>query len=80
MSMRETEWMRTFGQNLKELMNEQNVTERQLARKIGVSQPTVNGYIHGRVMPSVKSLVNIYYVLNCDVNDIFDFGDKIGLD
>ena len=77
--MTETQWMKTFGQNLKELLERSNMTEKELARRIGVSPATVNRYIHGQVMPSVKALVNIYYNLNCRYDEVFDLGDEIKL-
>lgn len=75
--MSETEWMRTFGDNLRDMLEDAQMTQRELADEIGVTQATVNRYIHGQVMPSVKSLVNICHVLDATLDDILYFGDKI---
>ena len=75
--MSETEWMQTFGDNLRDMLEEARMSQSELADEIGVTQSTVNRYIHGLAMPSVKSLVNICHVLDATLDDILYFGDKI---
>ena len=75
--MSETEWMQIFGDNLRDMLEEARMSQSELADEIGVTQSTVNRYIHGLAMPSVKSLVNICHVLDATLDDILYFGDKI---
>ena len=53
------------------------MSQSELADEIGVTQSTVNRYIHGLAMPSVKSLVNICHVLDASLDDVLYFGEKI---
>ena len=64
--MSELEWMKIFGDNLRDMLIENDMSQNELARAIGVSQATVNRYIKGQIMPSTKVLVNICHVLDAD--------------
>ena len=75
--MTEMELMKTFGDNLKSLLDEWGYTQQELADMIGVSKATISYYIQGKRMPSLKALINIGHVLNCDVDDLIDFDDRI---
>lgn len=76
-SMSELEWMKIFGDNLRDMLIENDMSQNELARAIGVSQATVNRYIKGQIMPSTKVLVNICHVLDAELDDILYFGDRI---
>lgn len=75
--MTEMELMKTLGDNLKSLLDEWGYTQQELADMIGVSKATISYYIQGKRMPSLKALINIGHVLNCDVDDLIDFDDRI---
>lgn len=77
MSMSELEWMKIFGDNLRDMLIENDMSQNEFARAIGVNQSTVNKYIKGQIMPSTKVLVNICHVLDADLDDILYFGDRI---
>ena len=75
--MTEMELMKTLGDNLKSLLDEWGYTQQELADMVGVSKATISYYIQGKRMPSLKALINIGHVLNCDVDDLIDFDDRI---
>lgn len=75
--MSESEWLEIFGDNLREMLNEAGITQRELADATGLSEATISYYIHKTKMPGVKALVNIANVLNCSLDELMDFGDMI---
>lgn len=77
MSMSEKEWIKEFGDNLRYLMTEKNISQRELARKTNLSHTTIGRYLNGTLMPSAKAIVNLSYVLECPYEDLIDFFDTI---
>ena len=75
--MRETEWIRIFAGNLSEIIEESGYSQKEVADMTGIMQSTISKYINGRLMPSLKNVVNLAYALNCDVRELCDFGDFI---
>lgn len=68
--MTKFEFYREIGQNLKDLLDEYGMTQRELAIRIGVSKQTISAYINGERKPSIENLANIAYVLECDINEL----------
>lgn len=78
--MTELEWMNIFAGNLRSLMDEENMSQNELARRIGVSKGTVSRYLSAQCMPSVNVLVNIAHVFKgCDINDLLYFYEPMEL-
>ena len=75
--MTETEWLDIFGGNLVDLMRERGYTQGDLAEDTGLSIGAINHYINGRRLPGIRAIINIAYVLDCDVSELIDFGDRI---
>ncbi len=75
--MSELEWMDIFGDNLRSLLEEQWMSQQELADVTGISKSTISRYINKQCMPSVAALVNIAYALNCEIDDILYFGDRL---
>lgn len=75
--MTEMEWMAEFSDTLVERMIEADISQEALAREAGLAQSTISKYINKRQMPTVRAVVNIAYVLDCDVSDLVDFGYTI---
>lgn len=42
----------TFGDNLKRLRQENNLTQEQLAKKLGISKSSISFYEHSKKTPS----------------------------
>lgn len=75
--MTEERWRWYFGARLRRYMNEFNMSQTELAKKIFVTRGTINAYLSGRVTPSIKALVNLSMVFACDVADLIDVGEDI---
>lgn len=75
--MSEMEWLDIFADNLVDLLKETRMTQQDLAEESGLSKAAISAYIHKRRIPTIRAIVNIGYALNCDFNDLIDFGDQI---
>lgn len=75
--MSELEWLDIFGDNLRDILLDANMTQRELADETGLSEATISTYIHKQKMPGLKAIVNIGYALDVDLNELIDFGDRI---
>lgn len=75
--MSELEWLDIFGDNLAEMLEYANMSQRDLADEAGLSESTISNYINKRKIPSLRAIINIAYALDCDLTDLIDFGDKI---
>lgn len=73
MKMTETEIMKEFGDNLRDILSEYQMSQAELAEEAGLSKATISYYIHGQRMPTVRALINLVYVLECDPEDLIDF-------
>lgn len=68
--MTELELMQDIGRNIESVLEESNMSQRDLAREIGIDESTVSRYIRGKAMPTLKNLVNIAHVLVCDIGEL----------
>lgn len=75
--MSEQEWLDIFGDNLISMLNDANMSQRELAEETDISQGTISKYTRGQQLPGIKAIINISYALDCDVSELIDFGDKI---
>lgn len=75
--MSEAEWIDIFGDNLREMLSEYGITQRELADEAGLSESTVSRYLNKQMAPSIFAVINIAHVLNCSIDELVDFGDRI---
>lgn len=75
--MSEMEWMRQFGEVLKDQLEYNDMSQRDLADQSGVSEPAISSYICMQRMPSIRSIINICWVLGIPVDDLINYGKKI---
>lgn len=75
--MSELEWLDIFGDNLRGIIDEYGITQSELAEDIGVSEATISNYIHKKKMPSIKTIINMAYALDMDIDELIDFDDTI---
>lgn len=73
----EQQWIDTFGDNLKDILNEKYMTQQQLADRCGLAKSTISSYINKNKMPSAKAIINMAYVLGVDIDELVDFGVMI---
>ena len=77
--MNEYELLEEFADNLQYFMRERGINQNQLAKQVGVSRTTINRYIQLERMPTLAVLLNIRYVLNCELDDLIPTYDFITL-
>lgn len=68
--MKESEFIDIFSDNLRYSLQYANMTQRDFADAIGVDESTISRYLRGRIMPTAKTIVNMAYVLDCDITDL----------
>ena len=76
--MSEVEFIDIFGDNLRSLMEERGYTRRELARESRISHVTISRYLNKERMPTAKSLVNLAFALECDLDELaptYDYVD-----
>ena len=76
--MTKSEWCCRFGNKLRKLLEEKDMTQNELADKLYISKSTVSRLINGDLMPSIKMVVNISYALNVSIDSFTYFGGRIG--
>lgn len=75
--MNELELMRHFGEKLDEMLDYCNMTQKELAEESGISESTISCYIRGDRMPTLKSIINIMWALDCEFDELIDVYEKI---
>lgn len=75
--MSEYEWLQTFGDNLRDLLIDAGMSQQELSDETGLSRSAISRYINKQKMPGLKAVINIAYALDCSLDDLIDFGDKI---
>ena len=76
-SMTEMEWLRQFSRRLREEMEGCRMTQKDLADETGLSESTISHYLNAQRLPSIKSIINICFVLGIDVDTLTNFGKAI---
>lgn len=61
---------------LKELRSQYELTQEQLAAKVGVSRQTIISIETGRYNPSLVLGFKLAREFNCTIEDIFKFNDE----
>ena len=57
-------------ERLAEVIRNSGMTQTELARRLGIRQPTIGQYLSGRSMPALDTFANLCKVLDVDANDI----------
>lgn len=63
------------GRFMAEMRRQQNLTQRELAEKVGVSDKTVSKWETGRSMPDNAIMLDVCLILNISVNELLS-GEK----
>ena len=58
--------------NLKQEIEQSGKSKTEIAKAIGVSNPTVSQYLSGRIQPSLSTLSKLCTFLNCSADDILN--------
>lgn len=75
--MTEIEWLDIFGDNLRDILLDVGMTQSELADELGIDKSLVNRYINKQYIPNLKTIINMAYVLNCNISELIDFGEPI---
>lgn len=68
--LKKEEWRNDFVRNLSGMMNEENISQTELAKRSNLSKETINKYLNHQRYPSAIAVVNLAQALNCDVEDL----------
>lgn len=68
--MKESDFINIFADNLRYSLHYANMTQRDLADAICVDESTISRYLRGQIMPTAKTVVNMAYVLDCNVDEL----------
>ena len=52
--------------------NKRNLTQRELAEKVGITGPAIAAYETGKAKPRIEILFRIATVLDVEVTELFD--------
>ena len=58
-------------QRWKEIIEDRGLTQKHIAKKIGVSETDISSYIAGRRKPNHERLVAMCRILNCKIVDLY---------
>ena len=61
-----------ISKNLKQEIEQSGKTKTEIAKAIGVSNPTVSQYLSGRIQPSLATLSKLCSFLNCSADEILN--------
>ena len=53
------------------------MTQKDLADEAGLSESAISHYLNAQRLPSIKSIINICFVLGIDVDTLINFGKSI---
>ena len=65
-----------FSNNLITLMEQENLKQKDLAKKIGVTEISMSRYIHGTRKPKYDVVLKICEVLGCSVDYLLSTGKR----
>lgn len=65
------------NKKIQKLRKENNLTQDQLAERLGVSKTYIARIENGKILPSVKDIKNIARILDVNVSDLTSFDDLI---
>lgn len=65
--------MKKFKNNLKQILEEKQMTQKEFAEKMGISPSGVSRYVCGNRMPQGKFLIKAAKILGVGVDKLFDF-------
>ena len=56
---------------IKELLQEDNMTQAELAEAIGIARPNMSNIVNGKITPTLKTLESIAEALGVEVAELF---------
>ena len=71
--MTEIELMEEFASNLYYIMKQDDISLTELSKRSNLAKGTISRYLKAQRMPTLKSIVNICYALECEYDDLLPF-------
>lgn len=59
-----------ISENIKNEIVTSGKTKTEIARAVGVSNPTISQYLSGRIQPTLATLAKLCKFLDCSADDI----------
>ena len=59
-----------FGINLKRMMKSKNITQVELSKAIGITQPSLSIYITGKSKPNIYKAYAIAKYIGCSIDEL----------
>lgn len=75
--MTQVEWCKEFGRRLGDAMEEVAMNQEMLANLSGVDQSSISRLRNGKLVPTIRTVVNIANALGCDVSFLVNTTDRI---
>ena len=71
-----------FGENLKNIRKQKNISQEELAEKLGVSRQSISKWETGENFPSMNNIMCLCDIFKCKINDLVheNFTDIDSLD
>ena len=58
--------------NLKKIITEKNLTQREVAERSGIEEHSMSNYVRGKFVPNIVVALNLANVLDKDVYEIWE--------
>jgi len=69
--------MERFAGNLRRLLEQSGMSQRELAARASTTQPMVHGYLHAVHKPTVPAVVRLAHALRVHPAELLDMGDDL---
>ena len=66
------EYCKTFSKNLKNERLACNMTQKQVAEKMGIKTQSYQAYENNISLPTVENLLKLSLIFNVSLNDLFE--------
>lgn len=69
-SISEVEFIEIFADNLRDVMKDVGISQRQLAKEAHITEAALSRYLNKQRMPNMRTFMNLCYVLDCEYSDL----------
>lgn len=71
--MREEEWKIKFPKQIKSILELKNMSQRQLAKRMKISEVSVSRYLNGERIPKGNILISMAKALEISISELIEF-------
>lgn len=68
--MTEYTLMKEIGGNIRYMMEDANMNQKELAKASGLTESAISHYVNGERIPTIVSLLRLAYALCCEITDL----------